>query len=420
MTGRGSERRVGATYRRALRRPDFVALYLARVLSDWGDQLARVALAALVLHQSNSALFAAAAFAVSYLPAVFGQALLGPLSDRIPRRTVMVACDVLRSLGLVLLVLAVTQGAPIWLLLVMLFLVELSGAPFFAASRALLAEMFEERPLFLRANSLMQMTFQFNQVAGVAIGGIVVATLGTQQALWLDAATFVASGLLIFAFVTANAAARPATVHGLGGWVADVREGVRYLYRDVPTRSLFLVAIVTLLAFTAPEAVSLPYAREHGGSTAAGGILLAAGPLGAVAGVLLVSRWTPVVQVSRILPMALLLPLPLLGVVLDPPWAVAGVLFVLAGVCQGFMVPLMATFTLLSPDELRGRLSAVAGSGFALVTATSFLAVGALADATNPALAVVVSAVLTLLLLVPVWRSWPRRELAEAAERAYS
>ena len=126
---------------------------------------------------------------------MFGQALLGPLSDRLPRRTVMVACDVLRAAGLVLLVArGRRQGAPVWLLLALLFLVELSGAPFFAASRALLAELFPERPLFLRANSLLQMSFQFNQVAGVAIGGIVVAALGTQQALWVDAVTFAVSG----------------------------------------------------------------------------------------------------------------------------------------------------------------------------------------------------------------------------------
>ena len=149
-------------------------------------------------------------------------------------------------------------------------------------------------------------------------------------------------------------------------------------------------------------------------------MLLAASPLGAVLGVLLVSSWPPAVQVSRILPMALLLPLPLLGLLFDPHWVVAGLLFVVAGVCQGFMVPLMATFTLLSPDHLRGRLSAVAGSGFALVSALSFLAVGALADVITPALAVVVSAVVTLIALLPVWRRWPGRELAEASARTYS
>ena len=102
-----------ATYRRALRRPEFLGLYIARVLSDWGDQLARVSIAALVLRQSHSALFAASAFAVSLLPQVFGQALLGPLADWFPRRTLMVGCDVLRFVGLVLLFLLRVGHPPV-------------------------------------------------------------------------------------------------------------------------------------------------------------------------------------------------------------------------------------------------------------------------------------------------------------------
>ncbi|WP_426561051.1 MFS transporter [Angustibacter sp. McL0619] len=420
MNQRGTEGDGGVSYRRALRRPEFAALYVARVLSDWGDQLARVSIAALVLHQSRSALFAATAFAVSFLPQVFGQALLGPLSDWLPRRMVMIYCDVLRFAGLVLLVAVVGRGAPVWVLLGLLFLVELAGAPFFASSRALLAEIFTDRPLFLRANSLLQMSFQVNQVAGVAIGGIVVAAFGTQQALWIDALTFGVSALLIVAFVASRPAAHARTGVGLRGWMAEVSKGVAFLRKDVATRSLMIVAWVTLLAFIAPEAVALPYAQVHGASTAAGGVLLAASPFGAVISVLVVSRWSPSVQVGRILPMALLLPLPLLGLVFNPAWVVAVVLFVLAGVFQGFMVPLMSTFTLLSPDQMRGRLSALAGSGFALIAAGCWLAVGALADLTSPSLAVTVSAALTLLALVPVWRTWPRRELAEASARAYS
>lgn len=419
--GRRSQGTAGPTYRRALSRPEFAALYVARVLSDWGDQLARVAISALVLGRSGSALFAATVFAVSFLPKVFGQALLGPVADRVPRRTLMVVCDSLRTVTLVALVLAVDAELALAVLLVLLFLVELAGAPFFAASRALLTEVFPERPLYLRAFSLMQMSFQFNQVAGVALGGIVVSALGADRALWVDAATFAVSGVLIVLFVRRRPAAAIAGVaSGLGGLLSDVREGLAFLRRDLPTRSLVLLAWLALLAVIAPEAVALPYAAEHGASIAAGGVLLAAGPLGAFLGVLLVSRWEPMVQVRRLLLLATCVPLPLLGLAVDPPWQVAAVLFVVAGGFQGFMVPLMATYSLLSPDSLRGRLSAVAGSGFALVSALAFVVVGAFADWTSPSTAVVLSAVLTLVALVAVRLRWPRREIADAAERAYS
>jgi MFS family permease len=408
------------SYARALRSREFFGLYFARVLSDWGDQLARVAISALVLHRSGSALFAAAVFAVSFLPKVFGQALLGPYADRLPRRTLMVACDVLRAAALTLLVVAVVKGLATGGLLVLLFFVELAGAPFFAASRALLTELFTERALYLRASSLLQMSFQFNQVAGVALGGIVVAAVGADRALWIDAGTFALSGVLIAAFVRARPAASQGGVPGLRALVDDVRVGVGFLRTDLTTRSLMLLAWLILLAFIAPEAVALPYAAAHGASTAAGGLLLAASPFGAFLSVLVISRWQPVVQVRRLMVLAMCVPLPLLALAASPPWPVVAGLFFAAGAFQGFMVPFMATFSLLSPDHLRGRLSALAGSGFALVSAIAFVVVGALSDATDPALAVVLSAIVTLLLLLVLRSRWPQRRLCTAAERAYS
>jgi MFS family permease len=161
-------------------------------------------------------------------------------------------------------------------------------------------------------------------------------------------------------------------------------------------------------------------ARDQGADTRAGGLLLAAVPLGVAVGAAIVGRWTPAQQVHRMLPMAALLPVPLLPMALDPPWPVACVLFALAGVCQAFLVPLMGTFTVLAPEPLRGRLNGVAGAGFSLISALAFVAVGALADATTSATAVALSAAATLLALPLVWRHWPARELDDAAAEAYS
>jgi hypothetical protein len=165
--------------------------------------------------------------------------------------------------------------------------------------------------------------------------------------------------------------------------------------------------------------VALPLARDQGASTRAGGVLLASVPLGLAVGAALVGRWTPVRQVDRMLPMAVLLPVSLLGMALDPPWPVAALLFALSGACSALLVPLMGTFTVLAPENLRGRLNGVAGAGFSLISALAFVAVGALADATTSAAAVAVASLATLLAVAVVWRRWPARELGQAAERAY-
>lgn len=416
-------RSSGPTYRSALRNPEFAALYAARTFSDWGDQLARVAIAASVLERSGSALYAAAVFAVSVLPTVFGQALLAPLADRYPRRTVMVSCDVLRAVLVVFLVLGVVHHSQPWVLFVLVFSVGLSGAPFFGASQALLTEVFEDGPLYLRASSLMQISNQFNQVAGVAIGGVVVLAMGPSQALAVDALTFAVSGTLIALFVKARSSTvreDGGGVPGLGDLVRDVRVGTQFLRGSVVQRSLMLLAWLMLLVFVAPEAIALPYAYAHGASTAIGGVLYAATPLGAFVGVLFISRWSPQVQLRRLLTLATCVPLPLLGLAFDPPWAVTAALFFLAGSCQGFMVSLMGTFARMSPSHLRARLTGLAGSGFALVSTLTFLLVGGVADLTSPAFAVVVAAVLTLLVLAWVWLRWPHEQLRRAGEAVYS
>lgn len=418
--GHSVRQRRAPTYRRLFGRSEFSGLFAARVLSDWGDYLARVAISALVLDRSGSALFAASVFAISFLPQVFGQALLGPVADRLPRRTLLVVCDLLRAGLIVLLVVAVMRQTPLPVLLLLLFLVELVGSPFFAAGQALLTEVFDDRPTFLRASSLMQVSMQVNQVLGVAIGGLLVAAVGADRVLWLDAVSFGLSGLLLALFVHARAAAVEGGVPGLRTLVLDVREGVRYLRGDVPLRWLIGLALLMLLAMIAPEAVALPLAEEQGADTSVGGVLLAAVPLGTAVGIYVVSRWEPTTQVRRMLPMAACVPLPLLGMALEPPWPVAAGLFALAGFFQGFMVPLMGTFTVLAPEHMRGRLNGVAGAGFALVSATCFLGVGALADVTTSAFAIVVAAALTLVLVAVAWPRWPRQAIDAAAGDVYS
>jgi MFS family permease len=408
------------TYRQVLSNGEFRALYGARVLSDWGDAIARVAISALVLHRSGSAMFAAAVFAVSFLPQVFGQALLAPYADRVSRRTLLVVCDLLRAAFVAVLVLAVALDVPLLVLLVLLFVVELVGAPFFAAGYALLTELFDDRSVFLRASSLTSLTSQLNQVLGVALGGLVVGFLGAERALWIDAATFIVSAVILSTSVRPRAAAAALGLPGLADLAHDVRDGLAHLRQDQSLRALLILAWVMTLVLVAPEAVALPYAASHGADAKVGGVLLAAVPFGAVIGVAVVGRWPPVAQVRRMLPVASAAPLPLLFLVVDPSWPVAALLFVLSGLCQGFMVPLMATYALLAPDAMRGRLNGLAGSGFALVTALAFLVVGALADLTSESFAVVLAALATSVFLAVTWAVWPRQQLIDSAVQTYS
>ena len=109
-TGKGHVRMTGGSGRgaglgQALRVPEFRALWAAELVSVAGDQLARVGLSVLVFGRTGSAVWAAATYALTFLPALVGGVLLGRLADRHPRRQVMIVCDLVRALLVALMVL---------------------------------------------------------------------------------------------------------------------------------------------------------------------------------------------------------------------------------------------------------------------------------------------------------------------------
>lgn len=84
-------------FRDALAVAEFRALWSAEVISVCGDQLARVALSVLVFERTSSAALTALTYALTFVPAVLGGALLAGLADRFPRRAVLVTADVVRA-----------------------------------------------------------------------------------------------------------------------------------------------------------------------------------------------------------------------------------------------------------------------------------------------------------------------------------
>src|SRR4051794_32811139 len=96
MSQAAAPRRV--TFGDVLANREFRAMYVAQALSVVGDQLARIAVALLVFGRSHSALLTALSYGLSYLPWIVAGPLLAGYADRLPRRSVMIFCDVVRTL----------------------------------------------------------------------------------------------------------------------------------------------------------------------------------------------------------------------------------------------------------------------------------------------------------------------------------
>ncbi len=281
-------------YRDVLAIPEFRALFGASLLSQLGDQLARVAVAVLVFTQTRSTLLAATTFGLSYGTWVLCGPLLSVVPDRFPRRAVMVGCDVART---VLLGLLALPGLPIPVMIGLLVVAALLEPPFRAARSATMPDVLRG-DLLAAGNGLSHLSMQLAQVLGFAAGGAIVALVSARGAILADGATFATSAVLIGVFVRHRAvpAARPSR-----GWTRTAGEGFRLVFRDDVLRANLVLAWIGAAAITAPEGLMTSLAGHLQGGPRLTGALLAATPCGTFIGVVLYVRLTPPARRRRLI-----------------------------------------------------------------------------------------------------------------------
>ncbi|MGW3998289.1 MFS transporter [Amycolatopsis sp. NPDC004772] len=344
-----SGRAVG--FRDVLAVTEFRALFSAQLVSVTGDQLARVALSILVYDRTNSPGWAALTYALTFLPDLVGGPLLSGLADRYPPRTVMVLADVLRALAVAAMA---VPGLPLPAVATLLVGVQLFN-PVWSSARATLLPQVLPGETFVPGMGLLMMLVQAGQVAGFALGGLLVAGLGTSGALLTDAATFAVSAL----FLVAGVAPRPPGSTGVRWW-RHIRTGWTVVAGD--RRRLALVALGCVSGtYIAGEAIAAPYAAELGGGAVVVGLLLGAFALGNVLGMAALSR-IPQSQRGPLLgPLAVLACAALVGCALRPDLLATLALFTLCGVASSYNLIANTTFVQLTPEGQRAQ-----AFGFAL------------------------------------------------------
>lgn len=364
---------------------EFRALWTAQAQSQLGDQLARLALALLVFGRTSSALLTALVYSLTFLPPLLTSPLLSGLADRFSRRTIIVVVELAR--GCLVAVMAI-PGLPLAFVMVALTAMVCLQPLFAGARNATLPEILPG-DRYQVGMGVVAMTDYVTQIIGFAGGGLVIGLLGGPHvALAIDALSFLASACLIGWGVgphrpTPDAAAQ-------GGTRAFALAGIRLLTRD--RRLAGLAGLIWLFGFfIAPEALAAPYAYElHSGSTAVG-LLMAADPVGAFAGTLLVTRLIPAVPRQRLMvPLALVSGVPLVLSAVSPSLPRSLLLWTLNGVFTTYLVLAQANFTVTVPNAVRARAIGVASAGLQTAQGLGVLLAGAIAQVSWPSLAVAV------------------------------
>jgi MFS family permease len=399
---------------------DFRLLFLGRTISLFGTAFAPIALAFAVIELTGSP---------SDLGLVLGAYMLAHLvfllaggvwADRLPRNLVMVTSDLMSGgAQLIAAGLLLTGSAQTWHLVVLGAIRGGASAFFMPASTGLVPQVVSAGRL-QQANALLSLSRNSTRIAGVAIAGILVATIGPGWALALDGVTYAFGAL----FVAMLKAAPPEP--------AENREFMRELaegWREFRSRHWLCVTIIQFALINAYAIGAFlvlgPFvAEKHLGGAAAWGFILAAEAAGMIAAGLVALRYRPerplLVATLAVLTMAPLLALLGLAaplVVILPAAFVAGVGLELYGVFWD------TTLQQHIPDEKLSRVSSydVLGS-FALIPVGVAL-MGPISDAIGVAetllgAAFVVVVATIAVISVPDVRNLRRLDPAPIGERA--
>src|SRR5271168_2597366 len=219
-----------ASYLRLVRgNRNFRRLWLAQIVSEIGDWFYTLSIYTLLLQLTGHASSVALALVLQVLPQTFVGPTAGVVNDRLRRKHVMIAADLVRF-GVVLAMLLVRSRSMVWLVYPLL-LAETIMAAFFEPARSSVIPTIAARGEVLIANTLSSATWSVNLLIGASVGGVVAAFFGRDAVFILNALSFLASAVLIggmhFAEPHAESAV-PLRPRDLVDF-SPVLEGIRYI-----------------------------------------------------------------------------------------------------------------------------------------------------------------------------------------------
>ncbi len=227
------------------------ALVAAEGISNFGSQMTYIVLPWFVLTTTGSPARTSVVVAAELVPvALFGLAS-GAVTRRIgPRRTFLV-CDAARALLFAAIpTLHLLDALTFELLVGLVFLTGVFMVPHATAQRVVVPELVGEDEVRVgQAMSLVQTAFAVAGILGPAIGGVLIALIGETNVLYIDAATFAASFVLIAGWV------RPKPLVHESDEPSGVMDGVRFLFRDRLLRAWMLSITGMNIVWTAMAVV---------------------------------------------------------------------------------------------------------------------------------------------------------------------
>ncbi len=387
--------KVGFAFR-SLSNKNFRLFFLGQLVSLMGTWIQNIALGWLVYRVTDSAVWLGVIGFAGQIPALFLTPFAGVFADRLNRRKVLIATQVIPMvLAFTMATLILTNNVEVWHIALIALLngvVIAFDNPF---RHAFLLEMIGEKVLLQNAIALNSTLFNSARFIGPMIGGFLIALVGEGYCFLINGVSFLAVvfSLLAMRVKPSNADAAHKSV------LSDLVEGAKYTFSFKPIRYLLLL-VVTTGFFGLPFQVFLPvFARDIlGGDSQLLGFLTGALGAGALTGaVYLASRKNLKQLPSMIFFTAIVFALGLMSLSLSTSVMLSLGLLYLTGL--GMIIQYASTNTLIQTivdDSKRGRVMALYGMSFLGVTPVGSLLLGSIAGAIGVQITLFASSVVCL------------------------
>jgi MFS family permease len=262
-------------------------LWSAHLVSVLGDGLYVVALPWMVYEHTHSGAATTATVAIGAVPYLPVGLISGVYVDRNSRRLILIAADLTRAVALVAITLVlVVHGFALWLAILLSAMLPIAGRFFAPAQRASVPALVQPMEL-MGANALMEAAGNTASIGGPALAGVLIALWGPLPLLFVDAASFVASALLLTGLPELRPAARQRR-----SVLAEMREGAVTLWRLRTLRVLLIIATLVIPCFAiVPALLPVWTQRSLGNDPHAYGVLTSLFFVGALAGSIGIVRW---------------------------------------------------------------------------------------------------------------------------------
>ena len=369
------------------KRGPLYTILFAALLAGAGNGITIVAFPWLVLQRNGSALDASIVAMAGTIPLLVATLIAGAAVDYLGRKRVSMISDALSALSVAAVpVLALTFGVHVVNVAVLAGLAAL-GALFdpagMTARETMLPEAAQRAGWTLdHANSVYEAVFNLSYIVGPGMGGLMIATLGGVNTMWVTAGAFVLSILAISTLRLEGAGTPNRNALPEGVW-AGVVEGLHFVWNNKVLRTLAIVDLAATGLYMPMESVLFPkYFTDRNEPAQLGWVLMAlsvGGLIGAL-GYAVLSKYSR--RRTIMLTAVLTLGVAMTIIAFLPPLPLILVLCAIVGFVYGPIAPIYNyVMQTRAPQHLRGRVVGVMGSLAYAAGPLGLVLAGPLADA---------------------------------------